>query len=221
MDYEGVPFRCRCSHKVGHIFKDCPLNKKPEDTPTPSNAPSRTISLANLHTSAPGPPIINTQNVSGVARRTLSPPVTKSQATAEAAITSGTSLSPPLSCISPFSSLHIPSISIAYCTLPTSPVYSPSAPSLHTHPSTPSSPSSSRGTKHHYNLHPCIHSHGSHLKIVGLGLVTTGSTPLTVQGRKSFMSKAIRRARVEVASGRQSTIDGVLRAMNTPGHLPP
>jgi len=27
LDYEGVPFRCRCFHKVGHLFKDCPLNK--------------------------------------------------------------------------------------------------------------------------------------------------------------------------------------------------
>lgn len=27
MDYEGVPFRCRRCHKVGHLFKDCPLNK--------------------------------------------------------------------------------------------------------------------------------------------------------------------------------------------------
>lgn len=26
LDYEGVPFRCRRCHKVGHLFKDCPLN---------------------------------------------------------------------------------------------------------------------------------------------------------------------------------------------------
>lgn len=25
MDYEGVPFRCRRCHKVGHLYKDCPL----------------------------------------------------------------------------------------------------------------------------------------------------------------------------------------------------
>lgn len=25
LDYEGVPFRCRRCHKVGHLYKDCPL----------------------------------------------------------------------------------------------------------------------------------------------------------------------------------------------------
>lgn len=28
LDYEGVPFRCRRCHKVGHLYKECPLNKK-------------------------------------------------------------------------------------------------------------------------------------------------------------------------------------------------
>ena len=27
LDYEEVPFRCRHCHKVGHLFKDCPLNR--------------------------------------------------------------------------------------------------------------------------------------------------------------------------------------------------
>ena len=27
LDYEGVPFKCRHCHKVGHLFKDCPLHK--------------------------------------------------------------------------------------------------------------------------------------------------------------------------------------------------
>jgi len=221
LDYEGVPFRCCRCHKVGHIFKDCPLNKKLEDIPTPSNVPSRTISPANLRTSAPGPPITNPQISSSIARRTLSPPISRSQVAVEAAIASGTSLSPPLSCFSPCFSLHIPSMFVAYCTLPTSPVNTPSSLSLHSLPSHSSSPCSSRGTKHPYNLHPRIHSHGSQLKIVGLGLVTTESTPLMVWGRISFMSKAIRCAEAEVASGRQSTINGVLRAADTPGNLPP
>lgn len=27
LGYEGVPFRCHRCHKVGHLFKDFPLNK--------------------------------------------------------------------------------------------------------------------------------------------------------------------------------------------------
>lgn len=28
LDYEGIPYRCRRCHQVGHIYKDCPLLKK-------------------------------------------------------------------------------------------------------------------------------------------------------------------------------------------------
>lgn len=28
LEYEGVPLRCHRCHRVGHIFKDCALNKK-------------------------------------------------------------------------------------------------------------------------------------------------------------------------------------------------
>ena len=55
----------------------------------------------------------------------------------------------------------------------------------------------------------------------GLGLAIPDTTPMTSRGRKSDLSKAIRRAGAEVASGRQSTLDGVLRAVNTPGSFPP
>lgn len=27
LDYEGIPFRCSRCHKVGHLFKDDPLNR--------------------------------------------------------------------------------------------------------------------------------------------------------------------------------------------------
>ena len=29
IDYEHVPFRCRKCHDLGHLFRDCPLNRKP------------------------------------------------------------------------------------------------------------------------------------------------------------------------------------------------
>lgn len=44
LDYEGVPFRCRRCHKVGHLFKDCPLNKwnsRHFVRHTPLNAPEQ------------------------------------------------------------------------------------------------------------------------------------------------------------------------------------
>lgn len=35
IDYEHAPFRCRKCHNLGHLFRDCPLNKK-----TPNNISS-------------------------------------------------------------------------------------------------------------------------------------------------------------------------------------
>jgi len=32
LDYEGVPFKCRRYHKVGHLFKDFPLNKNSKNS---------------------------------------------------------------------------------------------------------------------------------------------------------------------------------------------
>ena len=28
IDYEQIPFRCRCCHEHGHLFRDCPQNKR-------------------------------------------------------------------------------------------------------------------------------------------------------------------------------------------------
>lgn len=117
------------------------------------------------------PPISIPQSVSGATLRTLSPPVTRSRAAAASAVVSGTSLFTSLSCYSPCSSLHPSSITAAFCTLPY-------APSPLSHSSPPSSPSSSRGSKHPYNLRPRVHPLGSHLKIAGLGITSSGSTPL-------------------------------------------
>ena len=34
IDYEHVPFRCRKCHALGHLFQDCPSNKKSTTTPS-------------------------------------------------------------------------------------------------------------------------------------------------------------------------------------------
>jgi len=31
IDYEGIPYRCQRCHKVGHLYKDCPLLRKSKD----------------------------------------------------------------------------------------------------------------------------------------------------------------------------------------------
>jgi len=31
VDYEHVPFRCRKCHEHGHLFRDCPQNKRKEN----------------------------------------------------------------------------------------------------------------------------------------------------------------------------------------------
>jgi len=34
LDFEHVPFRCRKCHSHGHLFRDCPLNAKPQTSDT-------------------------------------------------------------------------------------------------------------------------------------------------------------------------------------------
>jgi len=142
-----VPFHCRQCHKVGYIFKDCPLNNKIEDIPKPSSTPSRIDLPAIHHSLAPGPiPSVNNPppKVVDEDHRTLSSPFTGSWAAAEAAKASGTHLTPLTSGIVICSSFVAPSIFVAHCTMVSSPVIAPSTPSLHSLSTSSSSPSSPR-----------------------------------------------------------------------------
>lgn len=86
LDYEEVPFRCRRCHRVGHIFKECPLMKKLEDPP---RAPTTTIGpdapAQNCSPSSiPQPPVSNTTRTAEGEYRTPSSPLTRARAAAEA-----------------------------------------------------------------------------------------------------------------------------------------
>lgn len=109
LDYEGVPFRCRRCHKVGHLYKDFSLIKKTEESPWITPAPSRTASpssarlaLAGLSPAASSPAVDP-----GI--RQPSPPKTRACSAAEAGTVSGTSSFP---CLSSFDNM------IACCSHP-------------------------------------------------------------------------------------------------------
>lgn len=95
LDYEGVPFRCRRRHKVGHLFKECPLVCKATNPPigTEGTAEKTTIPipgstpLAVVTTIGMEPP---TNQAASSGPRPPSPMMTRSRVAAEAARSSGT-----------------------------------------------------------------------------------------------------------------------------------
>ena len=224
LDYEGVPFRCRRCHKVGHLAKNCPLNKKAEDTPRGTPAPTRTASPITSHTPSAGPPPPTSSPVVDLGHRQPSPPLTRARSAAEAGTVSG-SLNPPL--LSSFDVMHVngssPQPSMIHCALTSSPHICNTEPIISTSSPAASSylPPLEPSPPHSYFLrsrNPVKEPSDRHS---GLGIVIPEGGSLTTRGRKSHLSKAIKQAGAEVVSGRQSTIDGVLRAGHTPRGVPP
>lgn len=201
--------------------------KKLEDPP---RAPTTTIGpdapAQNCSPSSiPQPPVSNTTRTTEGEYRTPSSPLTRARATAEAAKSWGIPLT---SCPSSFafrSSLDSSTINtyVAHCTLaPTLPSIATTAPSLPSISSISTSPSSNgRLSSHNYNLRSRSHIDNHPTQFSGLGLSQPGLVILTSRRRKSYLSKAIQRVGAKVASRRQFTLEGVLRALNTPGRVPP
>lgn len=224
LDYEGVPFRCNRCHQVGHLFKDCPLNKSLESSPKIS--PIASIGTSPLISR---PPQGNTASQGSPGKAQLnktdspSPPLTRARAAEAVAQASGTTLIPPSTSIDhSFDFVNSIAYSMAQCTIPPPPLIPSTAPpTLSLSPSPPSISSSRLTPTHPYSLRPRTTQAEAPDTQIGLGIVPPGPGSLSTRGRKSDLNKAIRRAGVEVASGRQSTIVGVLRASKPPKHGPP
>lgn len=87
LDYEGVPFHCRRCHKVGHLFKECPLVKLViSPTKEPDAATTGDPSIAEESISQSQGPSLNgyddAQIHNPISPKTPSPPMTRSRATA-------------------------------------------------------------------------------------------------------------------------------------------
>jgi len=72
--------------------------------------------------------------------------------------------------------------------------------------------STSAGHSNSYNLHSRVSHPPEH---VGIGLISPPKITKLPRGRHSYISKDIIQARVDVAHGRQYTLDRVLKASNT------
>lgn len=226
LDYEGVPFRCRRCHKVGNLAKECPLNKKSDDAPRATPASTRTASPIVSRPPSTGQTPLATAPMDDPGQRRSSPPKTRARSAAEAGMNLG-SPNPSLLSSVDVDVNHVigssPQTSMAHCTISSPPlvcntesIMSTSPPAVRSSPlpqgSSPPHPYFLRSRNTAKSLSDC-HS--------GLGIVMPEGTSLNSRGRKSHLSKAIKRAGAEVISGQQSTIDGVLRAGHTPRGVPP
>lgn len=233
LDYEGVPFRCRRCHKIGHLYKDCPLNSgvTSEDTKGPRQQPSVdqnigvNISTEGVQTQHEPPSKQASDGAKKNSRRQASstpgPPRTRSKTAATNPAHPGNDSFPSCSLYnsdalqsafqsslrSP-STVHIPLPSIP-CTI------GPSPPTFSTNPSShkldlglPKSSSSPVGSgSHPYHLRPRARP-----RLLGLGS-SPGRFRKPKRGRPSKIYSAKQNAVADVAQGRQYTIERALRAI--------
>lgn len=210
---------------MGHLLKDCPLNKNSEDSPKATPIPSRGASPVIPRPSQGNATAHATPMKAGTkGLGSSSPPLTRARATAAAAQVSGTALNPSSFSFGISSSLVISNApcTMAHCIISTPLMIASTAPpTLPTSSSSSSLSSPKMSTSHHFSLCPRTHNANAEGPQVGLGIVSLGMGPLSSRGRKSDLSKAIKRVGAEVTSGLQSTLEGVLRASLTPRRVPP
>lgn len=211
------------------------LSKSPDSTSPPSNHKGNapvTVSQAPVSVSRSRPVTPKDQSAGGTSKkagesiRMPSPPMTRTQATAAAEVAqiSGTSSSSPLISPSISNSVVAPLVvlvSLATCSISPPPAHQYSILSI--------SPFLlysvwGRGLASLNSASP-LQSTVEALLGFRLSIWAGGGLPeppaLSTRGRKSNLSKAIQKAGVEVVSGKQSTMEGVLRALKASGGVPP
>lgn len=174
LDYEGVPFRCRWCHRVGHLYKEFPLNRKPEDSPKVTPIPSRGNSpVISRPLSGPSLAALSSpQKTRTMGHGSISLPMTRDRAATEAAHASGISLNPSSIAFENSSSMVVSSaqISMAHYNMSSPPLIASSAPSLHSPSSSSISLTSSRvSITHQYFLRSRSHYKDFPNQLAGLG----------------------------------------------------
>lgn len=132
LDYEGILFRCRRCHKVGHLIKECPLIRKVDDSPLITLAPSRADSPIISWPISTGPSPVASSPVVEPGLSHSSPLMTRARSAAGAVLATGTPLNPALSfsdhIINASSSTFQPSQ--APCYVPSPPINATTGPTL-------------------------------------------------------------------------------------------
>lgn len=251
MDYEGVPFRCRRCHKVGHLYRDSPLISKKANGDVERKIPPKTVQDQGeqLPSTTEGnhadPPQSNKAHSQETLKKHGRPPLrppspplirAKARATAGVAVSSGmNSYSPNPTHLFTYDGLNeflaaSKNNGIGVTPLPfplACPFHTPARTFSNTTPSLLDpppdiSPNPSTGPPSpHYQTRSKAKQKLKASDHFDLDLILSPFPAKHPRGRPSSLSKAQIQAGGKIALGKQSTIHRALRASNPSSDLPP